>query len=432
MSPHGEGGSEERILYVSCEGQPVGDLRPDADGALSFQYAAAWFDQGFPISLSMPLAETTYGNQAHRFFVNLLPEGVIRQHIARRLGISEDNDWALLEALGGDCAGALSLTRLPAEGSQVSYQELPLDELRAIASTPHPGLAGLGGEGGIRLSLAGAQDKLPVRVTDAGSYLLPEGSAPSTHIIKFANANFAHLTANEVFVTTLARTLGLPVVGASLDTRIDPPLCIVARYDRLVDTTGAADNAGEVRRIHQEDFCQALGLPHTRKYEAEGGPDLGRINAVIDAHSADPIGDTQALIRWVAFCVLAGNADGHAKNLSLVYDGPAPRLAPFYDLVGTCAYRGINRRLALSVAGESDPGQIAHSHWTQLGEQIDVRPSYVVELVDEMTNALPDALEETVAGSRDAYGDSPILQMLPPLIQRQARRTRDLLAPMRR
>ena len=415
-----------RILYASYEGQTVGELQADDTGSLSFRYVDTWLDAGFPISLSLPLAEAVYGDEAHRFFVNLLPEGVIRQLIARRLGISEDNDWALLEALGADCAGALALSPQRSGHGEASYQDLSLEELRTIASAPHPGLAGIGGEGSIRLSLAGAQDKLPVLVTESGDYQLPQGSAPSTHIIKFANPEFAHLTANEVFVTMLARRLGLPVVSTGLDDRFEPPLCIVERYDRVTDADGG------VRRIHQEDFCQALGLPHTRKYEAEGGPVVGRIHAAIEANCADPIGDTQALVRWMAFCVLAGNADGHAKNLSLLYDGAAPRLAPFYDLVCTRVYEGINRRLAFSVAGESDPGQIARVHWMQLGEHIDARPAYIVELVEQMTNILPDALEETADGFRDTYGDAPILQMLPPVIRRQTRRTRDLLASPRR
>lgn len=419
------GPSAARILQVTYEGRTVGELHADDMENLSFRYSDNWLDEGFPISLSLPLAEATYGDEAQKFFVNLLPEGVIRQLIARRLGISEDNDWELLEALGGDCAGALAVGPLPSGREEATYQDLPLEELRAIASAPHPGLAGMGGEGSVRLSLAGAQDKLPVRVTKSGEYLLPQGSAPSTHIIKFANPEFAHLTANEVFVTSLAQRLGLPVVNARLDERFDPPLCIVERYDRVTD------DAGGIHRVHQEDFCQVLGLPHTRKYEAEGGPSIGSINAAIEANCADPIGDTQSLVRWMAFCVLAGNADGHAKNLSLLYDGAAPRLAPFYDLVCTRVYEGINRRLALSVAGESDPGQITRVHWMQVGEHIDVRPAYIVELVEEMTSALPEALEETADGFRDAYGDAAILQMLPPVIQRQARRTRDLLAPPR-
>lgn len=409
------------VLWAVFEGRTVGALRRDGEGELSFRYAAEWLADGFAISLSLPLDDRVYGSAARRFFGNLLPEGQVRALVARRLGISEDNDWELLTALGGDCAGALTLTADPDDARPSSYRELALEELRAVADAPHPGLAAVGGADDLRLSLAGAQDKLPVRRTGAGEYLLPQGGAPSTHIIKFSGADFAHLTANEVLVADLARRLDLPVAPATLDTRFDPPLCVVERYDRA-----PLANEG-VRRIHQEDLCQALGLPHTRKYEAEGGPDLAVIAAVLEQHVADPIGDTRCLIRWLAFCALAGNADGHGKNLSLLYDGAAPRLAPFYDLVCTAVYPGVSRRLALSVGGESDPGQVARPHWLRLGEQLDVRPTYVVELVEEMTAALPAGVEEAAAAFRDTYGDHPVLQMVPPSVRRQARRTSSML-----
>ena len=421
MATAAEEATGRDILYVTCEARDVGELHRDADGNWTFRYAGEWLDEGFVISLSLPLAETAYGLEAERFFSNLLPEGLIRQHIARRLGISEDNDWELLAALGGDCAGALAVRRSPGE-EKADYRELPLDELHELAASPHPGLAQIAG-GQLRLSLAGAQDKLPVRATETGAYSLPLGAAASTHIIKFAGRDFAHLTANEVLVTDIGGRLDLPVVNARLDARFDPPLCVVERYDRAVDADGT------VRRIHQEDVCQALGLPYTRKYEVEGGPDIGAVNALIQAHSPDPIGDTRSLIRWLIFAVLAGNADAHAKNLSLLHDGAAPRLAPFYDLLSTCVYPGLSRKLALSVAGRSDPGQIGHADWIRLGELLDVRPTYVIELAAEMTEALPVVVEESVAAFRETHGDLPVLQMVPPVLLRQTRCTRSLLSP---
>ncbi len=409
------------VLRVGFAGRAVGELRHDGDGHLSFRYTDEWLDGGFAISLSMPLRDRVYDDVAQRFFVNLLPEGQVRALVARRLGVSEDNDWELLVALGGDCAGALTLTETIDEPAPPVYRELTIDELRSLAATPHPGLAAISGEQDLRLSLAGAQDKLPVRATAEGEYRLPLGAAPSTHIIKFAGTDFAHLTANEVFVTDLARRLDLPVSPTTLDTRFDPPLCVVERYDRVL----LADDS--VRRVHQEDLCQALGLPYTRKYEAEGGPDLAAVVALLDTHAADPIGDRRALIRWLAFCLLVGNADGHGKNLSLLYDGAAPRLAPFYDLLSTAVYPGISQRLALSVAGQADPGDVKRADWLRLGRQLDVRPAYVLDLVDEMTTALAVVLERSEAEFRDAYGESPILQMVPPLVRRRGRRARSML-----
>ncbi len=421
-SPGEVAATSSEILHVLHGDRIVGELRVGPDGSMSFGYAASWCEDGFAISVSMPLADRSYAEAAHRFFVNLLPEGIVRQLIARRLGVSEGNDWELLKSLGGDCAGALALLVERRDSRHATYETLSFDQLRAITARRHPGLATMGGTEQLRLSLAGAQDKLPVRITREGDVQLAQGTAASTHLIKFASEDFAHLTANEVFVTWLAGRLDLPTVNVQLDTRFEPPLCVVERYDRVVDADG------RVHRLHQEDFCQALGLSASRKYESEGGPDLARIQQVLDAHSSDPIGDIRSLLRWVAFCGLVGNADGHAKNLSLLYEGSTPRLAPFYDLICTRVYRGIARRLALSVGGESDPGQVGTAHWRSLGARLGVKPGFVVELVQEMAAALPAALEETVADFRSAYGDAPVLQMVVPSILRQARRSERLLS----
>lgn len=407
-------------LPVTYQGAAVGAVDRGDDGRFRFQYAGAWLEspRAFPISVTLPLLPAPHtGPAAHAFFANLLPEGNIRTLVARRLGLSEDNDYALLEAIGGECAGALVVGRAPeADG----YRPLELADLDRFNRTGQA-FARLSEQPGIRLSLAGAQDKLPVRFED-GRFSLPVGAASSTHIIKFASRDFAHLPANEAFVTALAARLGLPVCSSALHPLPSDAVLLVSRYDRV------RDGAGGIRRLHQEDFCQALGLPPTRKYETEGGPSFADCYRLVLEHSREPLLDARSLLTWLAFNAVAGNADGHAKNLSLLrHDDGALRLAPFYDLVATSCYRLIDRRLAMRVGDNTDPGAIRGSDWRRLAAEIEVRPRFLLERVAEVAERLPALAAEAADGFRSAHGEQPVLQMLLPRLRRQSRRTLELL-----
>lgn len=246
----------------------VGELR-DLGGRLAFEYAAAWLaaKRSFPLSVSLPLVPGRISDQrAHAFFANLLPEGQLREAVARRLGISVSNDFTLLAAIGGECAGALSIlpTSEPIDRSAESYEPLPPASIAAMARR-YCVLPEVNAERGLRLSLAGAQDKLPVRRTEDGALWLPVGGAPSTHVLKVPSRGFKHLPANEVLVTRLARSLGLFTVDAELLQLDGQEVTLVRRYDRIV-------HGGRIERLHQEDLCQALGLMPGAKYESEGGP----------------------------------------------------------------------------------------------------------------------------------------------------------------
>jgi serine/threonine-protein kinase HipA len=406
-------------LPVTYEGAAVGAVDLGDDGRFRFQYAGSWLEapRSFPISVTLPLVpEAHAGPAAHAFFANLLPEGNVRTLVSRRLGLSEDNDYALLEAIGGECAGALVVGRAPEVDG---YRPLEVAELDRFNRTGQA-FARLSEQPGIRLSLAGAQDKLPVRFED-GAFSVPVGAASSTHIIKFASRDFAHLPANEAFVTALAGRLGLPVCTSELHALPSDAVLLVTRYDRVRDEDG-------IRRLHQEDFCQALGLPPIRKYETEGGPSFADCYRLVLDHSREPLLDARALLTWLAFNAVAGNADGHAKNLSLLRrpDG-ALRLAPFYDLVGTSCYRLIDRRLAMRVGDNTDPGTIRGSDWRRLAAEIGVRPRFLLDQVADLAERLPALAAESAGGFRTAHGDHPVLQMILPRLRRQSRRTLELL-----
>jgi len=283
--------NEAQQLGVYFEGQPVGMVAVDDAGRFTFEYAQAWKSNrnAFAISRSLPLeGGDAQSNAGQAFFANLLPEGRVRELVARRLGVSQGNDFALLDALGGECAGALVISRAPPTPKAHSYRPLDEHEIAALAGRGRA-FAETSGTDGIRLSLAGAQDKLAVKV-DGSRLLLPEGESPSTHILKFANPDYKHLPENELFVTRLAGQCDIPTVSAELHAIGKTRHLLVRRYDRVIDTDGS------IRRLHQEDLCQALGVGPARKYEEEGGPRFDQCFGVVDEMSIEPALDTRALL----------------------------------------------------------------------------------------------------------------------------------------
>ena len=326
-----------RALDVWLYGRRAGRLE-QVDGRMRFTYAADYVAAGgAPLSCSLPLGDREHDREAQAFFANLLPEGEARTLVARRLGVSAGNDFGLLHAIGGDCAGAVTL--LPPGASpddlptraEVRWLDEPglaaaLDELprRPLLADP---------DEGIRLSLAGAQDKLPVVVRD-GRIGIPLGRTPSTHIVKTPIVRFDDTVANEALCLELARSLGLPTAAAEVRAAEGREFLLVERYDRR----HAAD--GHVERIHQEDFCQALAIPPQLKYESEGGPGLADCFGVLRASSTELGVDRLALVDAVTLNFLIGNHDAHGKNFSLLLADAGVRLAPLYDLVSTAVYRG--------------------------------------------------------------------------------------------
>lgn len=408
-------------LVVLYAGRMVGKLWMAADERLAFEYADSWLadPDAFSISLSLPLRKETYTDaKAGRFFANLLPEGRLRQLVAQRLGISEENDFILLKAIGGECAGALSIMpeeefgRIPAREEYQPLSRKALSEMIAAGDA----LAFVAGEGKARLSLAGAQDKLPVYFED-GEYFLPVANSSSSHILKFPDPMFGHLQGNEVLTTMLAAEVGLRVVEVELDDVEGEPVCRVTRYDRR------RDDKGKIHRIHQEDFCQALGLSHRTKYEQEGGPSFEACFNLVGDTSVDPLLDTEQLLKWLIFNAAVGNADGHAKNLSLLFGKrDSIRLTPFYDLVCTRAYKRLDRDLAMRIGETADPGQIRVGDWDMLAKSIGVGRKYLLDLVREVADGMHGATGRVATKFRSRYGDSPAIQMVVPSVEKQARR----------
>jgi serine/threonine-protein kinase HipA len=264
-----------KTLDVYLHSVLVGHLVQDARGRMVFDYVESWLNKPDATLLSQSLSLRTRRfnrNECRGYFAGILPEESKREIIARNLGISARNDYAMLERIGGECAGAV--TFVPAgqvlPERDYSYRKLSAEELAAILQElPRRPL--LAGEEGIRLSLAGAQDKVAMRM-EQGEVYLPLGGAPSTHILKPAVERFEGVVFNEALCMNLATEASLP--AAFVETiKVDGINClIVERYDRIHKEGAGGEPA--VERLHQEDFCQAQGMVSERKYQKEGGPSL--------------------------------------------------------------------------------------------------------------------------------------------------------------
>jgi len=413
--------SDPDTLNLWHEQRRVGQLWRNPAGAIGFRYDPDWIaGGGFAVSRSLPLAVREFAPEegtAQRWFANLLPEGAVREHIVRDLKLP-NTDFDLLRAIGGECAGALSILSLEQQPSgQRQYSLLTEKDLADLAARRGQIYAAWPADVRPRLSLAGAQDKCPVLVRD-DQYFLPQGEAPSSHILKFELTDYRHLPAYETFTTQLAAAIGLPVVDIALHAVGRIRYAQIVRYDRVWD------DHGQVQRLHQEDFCQALGYGHEKKYQEHGGPSFAQCYRLVQEASSDPAIDVQHLLRWQIFNVLAGNSDGHAKNLSLLHlPDDATRLAPFYDLVCTRAIKRIDYHLAFDVGGERNPSVITPNHWEALAKACDVRPQFLSNLVRETAAALQVKLRSVREAFETHYGAYPALQRIEKVVTTQCRRS---------
>lgn len=408
-------------LSVWWDGTVVGTLRVNQHGQMRFTYTADWLTDAShpPISFSLPKQEQPFVHrQCRPFFAGLLPEESQRQVIAGALGISKGNDFAFLEALGGDVAGALSLWPegdVPPTAEPIgTTRPLSDDELVELLDTL-PKRPLLAGREGLRLSLAGAQAKLPV-VLAAGRVALPASGQPTTHILKPAITRFPHTTEDEALVMTLAAALGLPAAPVAARIVGGRPYLLVARYDRCFDATGQA------RRLHQEDFCQALGIPPERKYSAEGGPTFKTGFELLRRATTVPAVAVLAFLDAAVFNLIVGNADAHGKNFSLLYQSGAASLAPFYDLLSTVTYPDLSPNLAMKIAKRATIEEIGSTTWTAFAEDIGLPASFVRRRARELSDAVGGHVLSLPASEALAELDALALKGYATLIASRAER----------
>jgi serine/threonine-protein kinase HipA len=402
----------------------VGELIQGEGGALRFTYGSEWIDNvnSPAISASLPKQAKPFAQRECRpFFGGLLLEESQRRLAALALGISASNDFAMLDRLGGELAGALQL--LPVGTSpkpaRESWNPKPLEDLellqllRTISTRPM-----LAGDEGLRLCLAGAQSKIPVVMVD-GRVALPMPEQPTTHILKPAIPHFASTTENEAFAMRLASAAGLDV--AAVDPCVIRALgftktfLLVERYDR------AGSPGYGTRRLHQEDMCQILRIPVQKKYQCDGGPSLEQCFGVIRRISAQPATDTMKLLDAVIFNAVLGNADAHGKNFSLLYSEAGPVLAPLYDLLSTVFYPELSPNFAMKIGRQSKGECLNTSTWADFAKRVGLDFPMVQRRLCEIAGGMLELATPTSVKLGGSGLDDAALDLLSEFVKGRAR-----------
>ena len=403
-------------LEVWLLGEHIGTLA-QIEGRLCFSYAADWLEKNtakdgirgdtIPLSQSLPLSAEPFDDRAARpYFAGLLPEGNKRNLIAHALHVSEKNDFGLLYGIGGECAGAVTLLE-PGQNPETTDSASKvrwLDGAQLLHLLDEmPKRPMLAGENGIRLSLAGAQDKLPV-VAESNRIGVPLQGTPSSHIIKPSITGVEGSVFNEGYCMRLAAALKLDVARASIHGISDQRFLLVERYDRQLAKQGKAGQI-QLQRLHQEDFCQALGVAPETKYQNEGGPDLTEAFDLVRRATRPSAPNTLRLLDFVVFNALIGNHDAHAKNFSLLYTRQGAVLAPMYDALSTAVYPELSDKMAMKIGSKYKFADVQARHWEQFALAAALSPAQVKKRVLEIARRLPD-LAHTLQTTMDAEGNS--------------------------
>ncbi len=380
-------------LSVYYETTLVGYLSEGDKQALCFSYTNDWLinDTAIALSPDIYLSDQLFsGDVVESFFGNLLPEGDVLDFISQAIHISSSNVFGLLERFGGDTAGAFSILPEGLEPSDTPhYLPVSKNKIKEWFQKTKGLPLNINGEQS-RMSLSGAQDKMTVFIDSNDAISIPLGAAPSTHIIKPSinhRLDVPHTAINEVLIMTLAKEIKLLVAK----TRYDSELCaaIITRYDREMVQ-------GKLKRLHQIDLCQTLGLPSNKKYEAEGGPSLVNCFDAVLKQSSQPAKDKKRLIEWVVFNILVGNMDSHAKNLSVMTVANKKELTPFYDMVCTAVYPNLSQKFAFKIGGENRPDWIMRRHWERFANDTATKPQLVINIMTDMIHRIDKSLPVVV------------------------------------
>lgn len=408
-------------LLILIEGRLLGRIRAGRGGKLSLEYEHSWlaFPGRHSLSVSMPLAQITYPQKAvWSFLWNLLPENpnVLRRW-AQQYHVSAANPFKLLMHVGADAPGAAQFIP-PERLSEIDAQKRPAiewmtlneltDRLRQlsadITAMRRPGDLG-------KMSLPGAQAKTAYYWDEKNNrWGVPSGRAPTTHIIKPCVPGFDGLVENEHLCQSIAARLGIPSARSRV-LALDETYIVVERYDRLPPA-----DSPFVRRIHQEDLCQALALMPGRKYQEEGGPGIAQIVALIRRVSSDPGVDVDLFLQANMLNWFIGGTDAHAKNYSLLIGaGDEVRLAPLYDVSSQLPYpKLISQRVSMKLGNHYEIARVGLADWRKLAKDCAIDEDRVVKMLIDTASALPDHISE----ARDqALRDKLAAGIITPLAQ---------------
>lgn len=386
-------------LIALLDGRVIGAVFQDNRSRLRFDYDETWreAEDSYPLSLSMPLTAEEHQHDAISAYLwGLLPDNESTlEHYGRTFGVSARNPVAILAHIGADCAGAIQLVppnRVDeirgGAGTEVEWIS-EADVAQELRLSKEIGLPGRDRRTLGRFSLAGAQPKIALfRDLETGQWGRPIGRTPTTHILKPPSNEFKGFAENEHFCLDLASQLGLRAVESAVKVFETEIAIVVDRFDRVV-------SGREVRRIHQEDMCQALSVLPWNKYENDGGPGVPEVVGLIQESSLEPEVDVDRFIDATVLNWVLAATDAHAKNFAFVHlPGGGVRLAPFYDVASFLPYA--DRRLyeiksAMRIGREYLVRRIALADWKRLADSARLPEQRVIGRLESLLQLMPDA-----------------------------------------
>ncbi len=393
-------------LNVYLNGRLVGRLQRESSGAIDFQYDIDWlnWENAIPVSISLPLREDRYiGDPVFAVFENLLPDNdAIRKRVAERSHADGADAYSLLTAIGRDCVGALQFIPEgvePGKAGDIDARPVNASEIARIVRDLARNPLGIGDDKEFRISLAGAQEKTALLYWKDKWYV-PHGTTATTHIIKPQigklpnGVDLTNSVENEYLCLELAAATGLPVAASKIIDFDGTRVLAIERFDR----TWTRDS--RLLRLPQEDCCQALSIPPTRKYESDGGPGVRDVSELLKGSDA-PEEDQKTFFKAQVVFWLLGATDGHAKNFSLrLAPGGRFRLTPLYDIISTQpnldAGQIDQNRAKMAMAVGKKRNYVVHTivgrHFVQTGS--------LCGLPDRMVE---ETMEELIAGAENSF-----------------------------
>lgn len=389
------------FIEINGRNEYVGEIVGTDSNDACFTYADSFMNTAGhrAISIGLPLQEKTFDARRTRiFFEGLLPEGFTRRCVAEWLHIDEYDYLSILSGLGRECLGAIKIVDETNEAITPEYRPLTDEEVHQLASEGATESAELVTKA--HLSLTGASGKVGMYYDESASkWYLPIGDAPSTHIVKQSHVRLKRIVANEQLCLLTAKYLGIETPESFIVTtnRAEDEAVLFAtkRYDRKFSLDYAMLNGMPVpRRLHQEDFAQALGIAASDKYEKKGEGYFKKIFDLVRAHSSEPMTDTLKLWDICVFNYLIGNTDNHIKNLSLLYgeDMSSVRLAPAYDIVSTIVYKSSTENMSISINGITNINEISRSSFAEAAKEAGIGSKIAMARFDDMLAGFSDAL----------------------------------------
>ena len=399
---------KEYLISIERNGKMilVGHICGESYQTAQFSYFDSYLDNGnaVPISISLPLQQESFSaERTGEFFEGLLPEGFTRRSVAQWLHLDENDYLSILHKLGRECLGAIRVTT-EGETRTASYERITGQQVRELAAEGAQKSAEIVTKS--HLSLTGASGKVGLYYdATGGNWYLPEGTAPSTHIVKQSHVRLEGIVTNEQLSMMTAAKCGIDVpesfiidLGSGNDSEV---LYATRRYDRTFE--GSVNMISGLfcpLRLHQEDFAQAMGISSANKYEKYHAGYMRRMFGILRQYSANPISDQQKLWDMIIFCYLLGNTDAHIKNFSLLYgkDLQGIRLAPAYDMVSTTVYESSTREMAFAIGNALLIDEISEKSFKEAASDIQMGEKFAMGryhlLCDRFRGALRDAASE--------------------------------------